>query len=58
MKPQSVNIDFTKMAVAFRKHVLEKALNAGSTIIYMKDGKLIEEDPKIFQTLKNNVAVQ
>jgi ABC-type proline/glycine betaine transport system ATPase subunit len=58
MKTKFVSIDFTKMAVAFRKHVLEKALNAGSTIVYMKDGKLIEEDPKIFLTLKNNIAVQ
>ena len=46
------------MAIAFRKHVLEKALNAGGTIIYMKNGKLIEEDPKNSQVLKNNIAVQ
>ncbi len=52
MKP-SVNIDFKKMAVAFRKHVLDKALNAGSTIIYMKDGMLIEEDPRTAQILKS-----
>jgi ABC-type proline/glycine betaine transport system ATPase subunit len=46
MNTESVNIDFKRMAVAFRKHVLEKALNAGSTIIYMRNGKIIEEDPK------------
>jgi len=45
MKNSSVNIDFKKMATAFRLHVLKKALSAGSSIIYMKNGKIVEEDP-------------
>jgi ribosomal protein L18E len=34
------------MALAFRKHVRLKALNAGSNIIYLKNGQLVEENPK------------
>ena len=54
----SVNIDFKKMSVAFRKHVLLKALKAGSTIVYMKDGELVEEDPKNVGHLKKFVAAK
>ena len=45
MNPRQVNIDFKKMATAFREHVRRKAMLAGSTIIYKKNGQLIEEDP-------------
>lgn len=45
MKPKQVNIDFKKMGKAFREHVRKKATLAGSTIIYKKNGQLIEEDP-------------
>jgi hypothetical protein len=45
MKPMQVNIDFKKMEKAFREHVRNKAMLAGSTIIYKKNGQLIEEDP-------------
>jgi len=41
-----VNIDFKKMAVAFREHVRFKAAQAGSNIIYVQNGQLIEENPK------------
>lgn len=41
-----VNINFKKMAIAFRAHVRLKALQAGSNIIYMENGQLIEENPK------------
>ena len=34
------------MAVAFRAHVRLKAMKAGSNIIYMENGHLIEENPK------------
>jgi hypothetical protein len=44
MEPQ-VRIDFEKMAISFREYVREKAINAGSTIVYVEDGNLIEEDP-------------
>lgn len=46
MKGEAVNINFKKMALAFRKHVRLKALNAGSNIVYVKNGQLIEENPK------------
>jgi hypothetical protein len=45
MKPRQVNINFKKMGKAFREHVRKKAMLAGSTIIYKKNGQLIEEDP-------------
>jgi len=45
MNPKQVNIDFKKMEKAFREHVRRKATLAGSTIIYKKNGQLIEEDP-------------
>ncbi len=45
MKLKQVNIDFKKMEKAFREHVRRKAILAGSTIIYKRNGQLIEEDP-------------
>ncbi len=45
MKSPQVNIDFKKMEKAFREHVRRKAMQAGSTIIYKKNGQLVEEDP-------------
>lgn len=42
----AVNINFKKMAIAFRAHVRLKAIQAGSNIIYMENGQLIEENPK------------
>ncbi len=42
----AVNINFKKMAIAFRAHVRLKAVQAGSNIIYMENGQLIEENPK------------
>jgi hypothetical protein len=45
MKAPQVNIDFKKMEKAFREHVRRKATEAESTIIYKKNGQLIEEDP-------------
>lgn len=44
MKPQ-VQIDFDLMAKTFREFVVEKAIAAKSTIVYVEDGKLVEEDP-------------
>ena len=46
MKIAAVNINFKKMAIAFRAHVRSKAVQAGSNIIYMENGQLIEENPK------------
>ena len=46
MKIAVVNIDFKKMAIAFRAHVRFKASQAGSNIIYVQNGQLIEENPK------------
>jgi len=44
MQEKPVNIDFEKMAVAFRSQVRLKAFKAGGSIVYLKDGKLIEEN--------------
>ncbi len=46
MTKSQVNINFEVMAKAMREHVRNKATLAGSTIIYKKNGVLIEEDPK------------
>jgi hypothetical protein len=46
MKNSSVKINFKQMEVAFRSHVRRKATQAGSSIIYIKDGQLIEENLK------------
>ncbi len=34
------------MATAFRQYVRRKAINSDSTIIYLENGQIIEEDPK------------
>jgi hypothetical protein len=34
------------MGKAFREFVRQKAIRANSTIVYIKDGVLIEENPK------------
>jgi len=52
MKASPVNIDFKKVEKTFREYVRQKAIDAGSTIVYIKDGFLIEEDPK---TSKKNI---
>jgi ribosomal protein L18E len=59
MKTGPVNINFAKMAVAFRKHVRLKALNAGSYIVYLKNGQIVEENPKDSSTRisKNGLSV-
>lgn len=44
MKPQ-VRIDFDIMAKTFRELVVERAVAANSTIVYVENGKLVEEDP-------------
>lgn len=41
-----VNIDYMAMAKALSKHIREKAAHSNSTIIYLKNGAIIEEDPK------------
>lgn len=48
MKSQ-VNIDFQRMGEALRQHVRQKAARSGSTIVYLKNSMLIEEDPKTHQ---------
>lgn len=50
MTNTEVNIDFQIMAKAMREHVRNKATRAGSTIVYKKNGALIEEDPKNSKT--------
>ncbi len=46
MKTRKVNIDFKVMQQALKNSVRDKAIKAGSTIIYLKEGKVVEEDPK------------
>lgn len=46
MKTKNVNIDFTVMQKAMKKAVRAKALQFGSSIIYLKDGELVEENPR------------
>lgn len=57
MKNSPVNINFTKMAIAFRSHVRLKAAQAGSSIVYMKNGQLIEENPKDATTKIRNSSL-
>lgn len=57
MKNLPVNINFKRMAIAFRSHVRQKATQAGSNIIYMKNGQLIEENPKDSTTRIQNKAL-
>jgi hypothetical protein len=45
MKTKKVNIDFGVMQKAVKIAIREKALKFGSSIIYLKDGELIEENP-------------
>ena len=42
---KKVNIDFKVMQQALKQSVRDKAIKAGSTIVYVKDGQLIEENP-------------
>ncbi|HVX28347.1 MAG TPA: hypothetical protein VHB70_18515 [Parafilimonas sp.] len=46
MEKEKVNIDFILMRKALKQTVREKAIKANSTIVYLQDGELIEEDPK------------
>lgn len=46
MEPKKVNIDFNIMQKAVKAAVRAKALQFGSSIIYLKDGILIEENPR------------
>ena len=45
MKPM-VKIDFQRMGKAFQRHIRQKAARCGGTIVYLRNGKLMEEDPK------------
>ncbi len=46
MSKEKVNIDFKLMKKALKESVRDKAIKAGSTIVYLQDGEIIEEDPK------------
>lgn len=50
MKKGAVNIDFDVMSIAMRETVLQKAIAFNSTIVYIKEGKLVEENPRTRQT--------
>jgi hypothetical protein len=46
MKSSYVFIDYTAMGKAMSQYVRKKASNSNSTIVYMKNDLIIEEDPK------------
>lgn len=41
----AINIDFEVMRHGLQEYAREKAKQYGSSIVYTKDGKLIEENP-------------
>lgn len=41
--------DFPEHGKALQQHVRQKAARFGSTIVYLKNGMLLEEDPKTHQ---------
>jgi hypothetical protein len=57
---QIVHIDFRKFRETFREFVRNKAIQSGSTIVYLSEGQLIEEDPKNNKTviLKDSFALR
>lgn len=56
MKADPVNIDFKTFGKSFREYVVSKAKVAGSTLVYMSNGNLVEEDPRkeTIKILKNS----
>lgn len=46
MSKSKVNIDFKLMKKALKESVRDKAIKACSTIVYLENGEIIEEDPK------------
>ena len=54
MQKKAVQINFKIMSKAFREFVRQKAIKADSTIVYVKDGALIEENPKNSATIVLN----
>lgn len=59
MKKRAVKIDFTVMAKAISLHVRKKAALSGATIVYIKRGQMIEENPVTHHTriLKREYSV-
>ena len=51
MQSPDVKIDFQVMERTFRQFVRAKAIKAHSTIVYVENGKLIEEDPATDQKI-------
>ena len=49
MTDTQVNTNFELLSLAFQKYVLEKAKQAGSTIVYKHGNLLIEENPKTLE---------
>ncbi len=46
MKSVLIHKNFEAFAKSFRMYVRKKAIAYGNTITYLKDGKIIEENPK------------
>ena len=60
METQKVKIDPDKLSQSMRQFIREKAIAAGSTIVYQEDNNLIEENPatgekKILKTYAESI---
>lgn len=50
MKKKLIEIDFKVMAKALKEHVRKTALLTGNTIVYLKNGEVVEENPATSET--------
>lgn len=55
---EPVKINFKKLSLAYRAHVRSKAKTAGSTIFYIENGDLIEENPADQSRIKSKLPTQ
>lgn len=62
MEEKEVKIDFDALSQSMRRFIREKAIAAGSSIVYQEDNYLIEENPatgekKILKTYPEAIKV-
>lgn len=55
---QPVNINFKEMSMAYRAHVRSKAKKAGTTIVYIRNGNLVEENPIDLSHVKHKLSTE
>ena len=46
MEKAEIHIDDEKLKLAMERHVREKALKAGNTIVYVEGEDIVSEDPR------------